>query len=427
MAGLILQSMLGTVDFYFVAKLGTSQTAALGIGSNLFYMINVFSALVATGVLAKTARRKGEGETDEIARLMVEGARLALLIGALILVLSWNRLPAMVDLIYRTSVETTGHIADYLNILVFFIPLIFLNSALRSSLQAQGDTRTPLLIFGLANLINMALDPVFIFRLGLGIAGAALATGLSVTVAALLITRKTLLSHYASRVDRMLREALHFDGRRSLGILRIGFWDALQQSARPVTAILMFRIVYLAGGDIATAAFSIGGQLLSYTFIILNGLMMAVSILVGQKLGEGLVDEVEEIIRFALKLSFLNMVVFAVPYLLLPKQLLGLFTDQPEVVAQGLSYMHIVYVGVLIVVVPIVYGGALKGAGYTYGPMVSSLFANVIVKIGLAYLLAIVWEWGVVGVWWAIALSVPAEALGIGIMARVKDWKATVV
>jgi putative MATE family efflux protein len=423
MVGMILQSMLGTVDLYFVAKLGTKPTAALAIGANVFIVINAFSAIVSTGILAITARRKGEGNLEEARKLTVVGARLALFIGLLILVFGYGQMKQSIKLMFNTRPETTVLIVEYLQIILMFTPLVFLSSSLRSSLHALGDTRTPLMIFGFSNIINMILDPIFIFKLGLGIRGAALATGISISVATILIFRAAIIKQYLGQKRLLLNEMLQFDYYRSVGILRIGIWDAIQQVARPLTAILMFRIVYQVGRDSGTAAFGIGGQFVSYTFIFLTGLTIAVSVMVGQKLGEGKVDEVDQIIRFAFKLSFVNMLLFALPYLIFSENIMRFFTDQASVIKHGIAYLRIVYVGILFVVVPIVYGGALKGAGYTYGPMIASLLANVFVKVGFAYLLSIRLEVGVRGVWWAISISVIVEAVMIIIMEKRRDWK----
>ena len=118
------------------------------------------------------------------------------------------------------------------------------------------------------------------------------------------------------------------------------------------------------------------------------------------------------------------MAIFAIPYLLFSKEMMGIFTSQPSVVAHGVAYLRIVYLGLLFVIVPIVYGGALKGGGYTYGPMVASIFANAAVKLGLAYMLSSLTRLGVAGVWWAISISVVAEAIIIMVMERRKDWKS---
>jgi putative MATE family efflux protein len=409
---------------YFVSKLGTVHTSALAIGANTFIVINVFSALFATGVLAITARRVGENELEEVPAVAMAGMRLAALIGIIMLIISYGREALLIGLMYNTNAVTTQYIVEYLRTLMFFVPFVYISSALRSSLHALGDTRTPLYIFGFSNVVNMILDPIFIFKLDMGIRGAALATGISITIAFILILRIGMLRCYAGRISNLLRA---FFSKR-LGyikkILEIGVWDAVQQIARPLTGVLMFRFVYQVGGDPATAAFGIGGQLVSYTFIFLSGLSIAVSVMVGQKLGEGNKDAVDDIVSFAFKIAAFNMAVFAIPYFIFPDLIFRFFTEQPGVIEEGVRYLRIVYGGIIFAVIPIVYSGALKGAGYTFGPMVASISANLIFKVTAGYVLAVVMGLGSNGIWMAIALSVIVEAVMIKIMEARKDWKS---
>jgi Na+-driven multidrug efflux pump len=145
--------------------------------------------------------------------------------------------------------------------------------------------------------------------------------------------------------------------------------------------------------------------------------------MVGQKLGEGNKDAVDEIVSFAFKIAAFNMAVFAIPYFILPDQIFRFFTEQAEVIEEGVRYLRIVYGGIIFAVIPIVYSGALKGGGYTFGPMVASISANLIFKVSAGYILAVVMGLGSNGIWMAIALSVIVEAIMIKIMESRKDWK----
>ncbi|MBN2260569.1 MAG: MATE family efflux transporter [Clostridiales bacterium] len=421
MIGMILQSFLGTVDLYFISKLGTVHTSALSIGANTFMIINVFATLVSTGVLSLSARRFGEGKFDEIKTISIVGIKLSIGLGVIMLIIFLGREASLVELLYKTDIITTAYIVDYLRIILIFIPFVFINGSLRSSMHAMGNTFVPLIIFGISNIVNIILDPIFIFNLKMGIKGAALATGISLIIS-------TVLAIYFGfiKINGKVNVKDFFTCNNAISsqILRIGVWDSIQQIARPFTAILMFRIVYYAGKDVATAAFGIGGQLFGYTFIFLTGLSVAISILIGQKLGEGKKNEIDEILKLSFKVAAVNMLLFSIPYLVFPKWIYNIFTDDMNVIENGVLYLKIVYIGILFVIFPIVYGGALKGAGYTYGPMLASVTANVFFKVPIAYLLTRSFGFGVSGVWWAISISVLIEAIIIIIIEKKKDWKS---
>jgi len=121
------------------------------------------------------------------------------------------------------------------------------------------------------------------------------------------------------------------------------------------------------------------------------------------------------------------MIIFAIPYFIFPEFFIGLFSSEAGVVSQGASYLRIVYIGVIFVIFPTIYGGVFQGAGDTFPPMISSLVANVILKVPIAYLLALGLNMGTNGVWIAVALSVIIEAALIIFYFKKGKWKEKVI
>jgi putative MATE family efflux protein len=261
---------------------------------------------------------------------------------------------------------------------------------------------------------------MFIFDFG--IAGAAFATVISNIAASIAIGYIVFGRIYNFDLKKLI-ESLGFNLKTSTRILRIGGWACLQQVARPITGMLMFSLVYSVGAAEGSAAFNIGAQLFNYTFIILGGLSMAISVMVGQALGRNDIDSCDSIIKQGMKVAIINILVFGVLYIAIPGQIIGLFRDEPLVVQYGISYMRIVYAGIIFVAWTSIYSGVFQGAGDTFPPMISAMVANVVLKLPLAYLLAYPFKLGIDGVWIAISLSVVIEALGIILSFRKGKWK----
>lgn len=205
----------------------------------------------------------------------------------------------------------------YLSILFMGTIFVFLNSALRAIMQALGDTRTPLYIFGASNILNMILAPTLVFVLRLGIRGAALAAVISTIFSFVLINYILIKRIFCGSIKSFI-SSMKLEAATSIKILKIGGWACIQQLARPLTGMLMVRLVYQVGGKDASAAF---------------------------------------------------------------------------------------------------------GAGDTFPPMLSSLTANVIIKLPLAYILALSFKLGSNGVWISIALSVFIEAVMIIYYFKKGNWK----
>lgn len=210
-------------------------------------------------------------------------------------------------------------------------------------------------------------------------------------------------------------------------ILSIGGWACVQQVARPVTGMLMFRLVFEVGAAEGAAAFGIGMQLINYCFVFMAGLSTAVAILTGNNLGSGNIKGCETVIRDGIRLAWLNMAIFAVPFLVFPEAFMRFFIDNTAIVASGATYLRLIYLGLYFSIYITVYSGVFQGAGDTYPLMLSALAANVALKLPLAYFLAKPLSLGLTGVWAAIALSLAAEAAVITRYYRTNRWKERVI
>lgn len=426
MLGMILQSLLGTVDMMFISMLGTSQLASASISNSVSGVIFVMSSLVSAGTLALVSRSFGEGNMDAVRKYSSESFLMSAIVGGILgLVCCVFTIP-IIEFMFSPEPEITALSNEYLSIIFAGAIFPFLNSALRSIMQALGDTRSPLYIFGISNVINAILAPLFMFTLNMGIRGSAWAAIVSMIFSFLAINYLLIRKIYDSNIRKFL-SSLKLDAKSSIRILKIGGWACIQQVARPVTGMLMMSLVYQVGGQQGTAAFGAGGQLFNYTFIFLAGLSTAISIVVGQSLGRKDSDACDNIIKEGLKLAVLNMIIFALPYFIFPDLIIRIFSSNPQVIQDGVEYLRIVYIGVIFVIFPTIYGGVFQGAGDTFPPMISSIIANVLLKLPIAYILASYFGLGIDGVWTAIALSVVIEAVIIIVYFRTGRWKRKAV
>ena len=422
MAGMILQCLLSTVDIYFVSQLGTTAAAAVSLGNSVAGVVFFFSTLVSAGTIALVARSSGQGDRRTIREVCGMSFTLSAVIGLGVSVVCMLATVPILRIMFNPDPEVLELARQFLVILFGGTVLVFVNSSLRTSIQAVGDTMTPLYVFGLANVLNAVLNPILIFRCGLGIRGSAIATVIATGLSFLAINGALIHRIYDGRFTLFLA-SLKLNLSTGFRIIRIGGWACLQQVARPLTGMLMFRLVTETGGRAGTAAFGIGGQLFNYIFIFLVGLSTGLSILVGQSLGRGDRTACDLLIQKGMRLAWLNVALFAIPFLLLPGTVMRFFISDPAVVAAGVSYLRIVYFGVVFVVYITIYGGVFQGAGDTFPPMLASLIANAPVKLVLAYLLAKPLGMGIQGVWVAIAVSVIVEAAIIAYYFWKDTWK----
>ncbi len=421
MVGQLLHSFMVTADMWFVSQIGSTEAAAAGSATSLLGVIQVIPFLVSAGAIALVARYTGAENHSEIKEITFNSLGLALIIGAGITGISFLFTNQLLGIFGDADVRVMALAKSYVKVVFLGLPFFFFNATSRAVIQATGDTKNPVKIFILANLINILFDYIFIMVLGYGIEGAATATVIAEIVATVLMIKLVLSNIYSKSLHEFFN-AVTFRKNLSKRILKIGGFAALQQFTRPFTGLIMFRIVLEISVE-AGAAFGIGGRMFNFVFIFLAGLGTAMSVMVGQTLGRGDIHGADRLIKYGVGLALINMTLFAIPFYIIPEYLMSLFVTDPVVVASGAEYLRITYTGVLTVAFSTVFGAAFAGAGDTFPPMLASLIGNWVVKVPLAILLTSQLHLGPTGVWLAISLSVIVESIIIWGWFRKGKWK----
>lgn len=407
MIGSVLQILMHTMDVYFISGLGSDFVAASSMGAAIAGVLFVFSMLVSTGAVALVARKYGGNDMNAVKSYGMSSVILSLILGVIIGLVAVIFSSQIIG-IYDPEPSLFSIIKDYVDILFAFIPLLFLGTTLRSVIQSMGDTKGPLYVFGTANLLNIVLDYIFIVHFHWGIKGAAWATVISQTFASLLLLHMFIKSMYGYKC---FIRSIHISISEYIDILSIGFWACIQSIARPITGLIMMRIVYDVAGIDGSAAFGIGQNVINYFFIVLSGLSGAITILVGQKIGENNIEEAKGIVKEGVVYSYINLIIFFIPYMIFTEQLFMLFHPNETVLAYGVSYIRTIFVGFIILGHIFIYRGAFAGAGDTFPPMIAALTANVVIKLTTSVIFTSFLNLGIKGVWIAIMLSIFAEGI----------------
>jgi len=325
--------------------------------------------------------------------------------------------------IFNGTEEAIGYAVQYLDIVFITIPLNFITAVLISILHAKGDTKRTMVALVAANAMNIVLDWLFIMVFNWGVSGAAAATLLGIAFSLVYLTIAVLKVLNTNIIHIFSKAKLTLGMLKR--IIRVGIFSVLYGITRPFTGMLMFQMA-ARSGDSAVAAFGIGGRWFSLVFIILGGLEAAISILVGQSMGNKNMDKINHLVKEGLKVALTSVIILGIPYVLFSKFLMQIFTQDQQVIEFGIRYLRIVFLGLMFVPFTTVYNAVFKGAGDTAPPMVGAFIANWMVKIPLAYIL-ITRGMNSDGVWIAIAVSVMVEVIVVWIQFRRGKWKNKVV
>jgi putative MATE family efflux protein len=382
--GNLLMSVVGIVDIKIVGSLGANAVAAVTTGHRLFFISMGVLMALTSGTTAMVARAWGAGDREEAGRI----TRASVIIGLFLSVAL--ALPCIVFAdqlvsVFKLDATTLAQAADFVRIISLFNVAFSTTMIIGSAMRAAGDTITPLWIGAITNVINIFLVYGMVYgRFGfsaMGVRGAALASGLAFTAGALLITvlwlkgwlvvglgRGAALS--AKRVRQLIRIAAPAGGEQL--IMQIGF----------------FAFLYIVSfyGTAPYAAYGIGVQLLSLSFVVGFGFAIAASTHVGQKLGAKDPDGAARSGWRAMWLSVAGMTGIGAVIIASAEWTAGLMIDDPEVVRLTVVFIYILGAVQPLMAIEAALGGALRGAGDTRFPMLTTLTGLVVVRGSVAAL-----------------------------------------
>ena len=410
----LLQLVFLLVDTFWVGRiLGPPALAAVSTAGFAVWMIVALAEMVEVGLTAVAARRHGEGAHGLAAVVAGTTLTLGLALGVVVALVGWRLVPALFALM-RTPTEVTDIGRLYLTTYLVGAPLVFGFFAAEATFRAAGDTRTPLLLLGASVLLNAILDPLLIVGAGplpaMGIAGAA--------VAAILTRGAALVMGFVLLVRRRLIRLSVFDWGSAFTALRLGL---------PVAATgIFFSFVYVGltritsrFGVPALAALGIGHKLEGLSYMVAVGFGLAVAAIVGQNVGAGRLDRARAAGWTTTRYAAGVGAVVGLAFVAFPDLMVGIFTRDPAVVADGAMYLRALALAQVSMAFEIVLESGLGGAGYTVVPMLwNGLFTAA--RIPLAAWLAGVF--GVAGVWWAIGLTAVARGVAMALLWRSERW-----
>jgi len=307
----------------------------------------------------------------------------------------------------------------YIRIIFLALPFFYGAFVVFSTLTALGDTKTPTKIIAIISFFNIILDPFLIFGIWkfpeLGINGAAAATSIAHVLAFILGISVLYKRRYLQELSKKINWNIIRD------ILKIGIPACLQGITRPLTGMIMFRII-ASYGTTGIAAFGIGGRALGIVFIYLTGLMTSTQTLVGQSLGAKRPEKAKEVVKRVLLIGFAIQIPVTILYILFAPQIIAIFNTDPDVIRIGTDYLRIISLCIIFIVFGTAFGGAQSGAGDTKPPMIASVISNWGLKIPIAYIIASYFHFASRGVWLAIGLSVIVESIIVTIFYYKGGW-----
>ncbi|MFH0953248.1 MAG: MATE family efflux transporter [Verrucomicrobiota bacterium] len=417
----ILQNAQSLIDLFWVGSLGAAAVAAVAMSGTILMVLFPMLLGLSTGTVALVARAMGAGRPEEASEAASQSLMLGFVVGSISGVAGWFFSPHLFQIL-GAAPEILSDGEAYLRISLlgsFTVFVLFIGNA---ALQGAGDTVTPMYVMAVANVLNIVLDPLFIFGLGpfprLGVKGAAWATVLSQAAAAsvALFILFSGRSHLHTRLRQWKPHPV-----LSWRILRIGLPGSGQMLSRSLMSAVLMRVV--AGcGVAAVAAYGVGLRFHMIMLMPAFALGGAAATMVGQNLGAAKPDRARRAAWLATLLDVALMAVGAGIMMAVAPALIRIFNAHPDVVRIGSQYLVTVSPFYVFAAFGIILGRALNGAGDSMAPMIITILTLWGLQVPLAILLAHIWQPATQGIWWGIAAAMTANGLLVAAWFETGRW-----
>jgi len=419
---MMMESIFAIVDIAYVSRVSVNAVATIGLTESVITLVYAIAIGLSMAATAVVARRVGEkdlkGARQAAMQAILLGIAVAVSIGAVGFLYSKEILALMggePDLIAEGYGYTKLLIGGNITIVLLFL----INAIFRGA----GDASVAMWTLVLSNGLNIILDPVFIFGWGpipeFGVMGAAIATNIGRGTA--VIFQLGILFFGWSRIKLAVSDIVLRTGVM-LNLIKVSLGGIAQFLIGTSSWVFLMRLMSEFGSEVL-AGYTIAIRVMMFTFMPAWGMSNAAATLVGQNLGAKQPERAEKSVWITGKYNAYFMLAVSLIYLFFAPEIIGLFTNVISVVENGALCLQVVAAGYIFYAYGMVVSQAFNGAGDTKTPTKINLIAFWAFQLPFAYLAAITFELGALGVFLAITLAEVMLSVIAIIWFRKGYWK----
>lgn len=418
---MVMESLFGIVDVFFVSKLGSDAVATVGLTESLLTLVFGVAFGLSIATTAFVARRSGEKDAVGAAEASVQAILLGLIVSAIVGIIGVPEAARLLRMMGGTSPVQANSL--YTQVMLGGSVVIFLIFLINAIFRGAGDAALAMRTLWLANAINIVLDPCLINGWGpfpkLGVLGAAVATTTGRGIGVLFQIWQ--LSSGKNRIV-IRQEQFCLNPAVMLRLLRVSATGIVQFLVATASWVVLVRIISSFGSAVV-AGYTIAVRMIIFTILPSWGLSNAAATLVGQSLGARKPQRAESAVY---RTGFYNMLYLgsiSTLFLLFPAPLVSLFTNESEAVRTAVACLSIFAFGYMSYAWGMVLTQAFNGAGDTTTPTLINLIAFWMVQLPIAYLLAIRYSFGPRGAFSAVPIADVTFTVAALVLFRRGAWK----
>lgn len=421
----LIQTIYNLVDGIWVSKISSVHFAATAFvfPINFFFIsFGMGLSIAGTSILSQLI---GGGKIKEAKEYSSQLIAITILSSILFTIIGYILSPIAIQLMGGTG-EFAKYANTYLRIMFFEIPFMYLFFNINSMMNSQGDTITPMLLSGGSAIINVILDPIFIFTFGWGIAGAAWATVIS----------KAILSFIGIGIifgeNNKIKPSFinfKFDIEKIKKIIGVGLPISFGQTGASLGFIILNGFI-ASYGTSTLAAFAMVNRITSLVMQPAMGMGAALTAIVGQNMGANQIERTKEAFQKAFKLSILIGFIGSVILLVFDSEIINLFIqseDDPSVIQLGLTYLGYISLSMPLMGMFSVFKGLFQGSGHTKHSMAMEIGRLWLVRIPMILIFKKFTDMGSTGIWFSMSFSNLIICIYGYIIYRTNVWKKKII
>ncbi|MDY0278403.1 MAG: MATE family efflux transporter [Acholeplasma sp.] len=398
----ILQMTAGLVLMAMIGRINPIAVGSIGIAMVIYKIVWAVFKGIGTGASVLVAQSYGGDNFLRLKSISEQAFIIAFVLSILFQqLIYWNA--GFLLKVFNPTKDLLLNGTIYLKTISWSFPSLSIIILVAGVLQGMGNAKTPMIAVGILNVINIVLGYVFIFVMDMGLRGAGYAYNIAYASAAvfgliMIFGKRGILTNIGGKFN------LSFDIKEAATIMRFGLPTSFETAFWQMSSIFITRAI-LTYGEIAYAAYQLGLQAESISYMPATGFSIAATTFTGQSLGGKDKHIGKKYLRQLMKITIIITIIAGSALIFIPNQIMRLLTDDVEVIKIGAMYLIVMGVVQLPQNISGVLSGALRGAGHVKIPMINAGIGLWVIRVPFVLAVAFIFKADIIWIWVGIGLD----------------------